>query len=274
MPSSTRIYACNYGINKQDQPGHDLNGCVPDVKNAETFLRFSRNVAQNDIITLIDHAASLEAYCDIVGRAVAEALTSDWLYLHCSGHGTQMVAGDAASDGLCMADFDAANWSGAGFLGVDRLRKLLGPAKCRVLLVTDACHSGNNIGQEALDRDAVTHPVSFAKFLPIPDGVQQFRGQMRFLSMRSLPQMLPNVIHVAGCASDQTSADAVISGKPNGVLTWYWFETLRCSRGLIDPMYSIADYMRESISHAKYTQVPQIHGPVKLLSVPFLTDQE
>lgn len=75
-----------------------------------------------------------------------------------------------------------------------------------------------------------------------------------------------NHVLIAGCRSDQTSADALINGRYNGALTCYLATAMRLMPG--KPIRDVHALARKSILDAGYTQDSQLEGPESLLTQP------
>jgi hypothetical protein len=75
-----------------------------------------------------------------------------------------------------------------------------------------------------------------------------------------------NHILVAGCRSDQTSADAFINSRYNGALTHYFVKSLRA--GATRPLSQLHAEAKQAILTNGYTQESQLEGPENLLTGP------
>lgn len=75
-----------------------------------------------------------------------------------------------------------------------------------------------------------------------------------------------NHVLIAGCRSDQTSADAFINGRYNGALTHYFTKSLLA--GAARPLSQVHAEARQAILTNGYSQESQLEGPESLLSQP------
>ena len=82
----------------------------------------------------------------------------------------------------------------------------------------------------------------------------------------STPVATMNHVLIAGCRSDQTSADALINSRYNGALTCYLATAMRLMQG--KPIREVHALARKSILDAGYTQDSQLEGPESLLTQP------
>jgi hypothetical protein len=74
---------------------------------------------------------------------------------------------------------------------------------------------------------------------------------------------------VAGCQSDQSSADAVFDNRPNGALTFFMLQQLNREGSLSKPLSVLIDDIRSAVSGGGYEQVPQLRGQSAITSLPF-----
>jgi hypothetical protein len=82
----------------------------------------------------------------------------------------------------------------------------------------------------------------------------------------STPVATMNHVLIAGCRSDQTSADALINSRYNGAFTCYLATAMRLMQG--KPIREVHALARKSILNAGYTQDSQLEGPESLLTQP------
>ena len=78
-------------------------------------------------------------------------------------------------------------------------------------------------------------------------------------------------VHVllAGCRDDQTSADACFNNRPNGALTYAIIQAIKHN-----PKQTWTQLCNNIVSWLAingYAQVPQLSGPVNLVSVPIFS---
>ena len=210
-----------------------------------------------------------------------DASPGDSLVFHFSGHGSQVrdIDGDELSDNLdeiiCPYDMD---WNDP--FTDDDLAEVCGkvPKGALFTIILDCCHSGTGL-RNFLRPDL---PIRY-KFLPAPVEVRhrsetriESRGIDRSVTMAGPDKGLPvrrfgvnvtktNAVLIAGCRSDQTSADAWIDGDYHGALTYYLWRSLRSSKWKTTYRKLITATGAALADH-NYDQVPQLEGPVKLLA--------
>jgi hypothetical protein len=270
------------GINRYPDPRNNLKGCVNDVLLMAKTLREQYGFSgPADIKLLTDERATTANLRKGLEGLVGGAAPGDSLVFHYSGHGAQVrdIDGDELSDSLdeilCPYDLD---WNHP--FTDDDLAEICRevPKGTLFTVILDCCHSGTGL-RNFLRPDL---PIRY-KFLPAPVEVRhrsepriENRGIDRSVTLTGPDKALPvrrfgisltktNAVLIAGCRSDQTSADAWIDGDYHGALTYYLWRSLReldwkgTYRKLISETgAALADH--------NYDQVPQLEGPARLIS--------
>jgi hypothetical protein len=145
-------------------------------------------------------------------------------------------------------------------------------------VILDCCHSGTGL-REFLRPDL---PIRY-KFLAAPVEVRhrsepriEDRGVDRSVTMTGPDRKISvrkfgvsvsetNAVLIAGCRSDQTSADAWIDGDYHGALTYYLWRSLRDAKWQTT-YRKVVNATGAALADHNYDQVPQLEGPAKLLS--------
>jgi hypothetical protein len=270
------------GLNRYPDPRNNLKGCVNDVLLMAKTLREQYGFSgSSDIQLLTDERATIAGIRKGLEWLVRESFAGDSIVFHYSGHGAQVrdVSGDELSDNLdeiiCPYDMD---WDNP--FTDDDLAEICKEVPKDVLLtvILDCCHSGTGL-REVIRPDL---PIRY-KFLPAPVEVRhrsepktEDRGIDRSVTMTGpdprlairrfgISQSKTNAVLIAGCRSDQTSADAWIDGDHHGALTYYLWRSLRDAKWKITYRKLIAATGAELADH-NYDQVPQLEGPSRLIS--------
>lgn len=216
MTKRALLIGCNYA----SIPSATLQGCINDVVNVRNTLIDAYGYNDANIVMLRDDDKSrlptkaiiLSSMISLISASTAE----DTLWIHYSGHGTQIrnTTGDE-TDGLdeCIVPLDFAK---AGVIDDNTLFKIIGAAKCQLILCFDSCHSGT-----VCDLQYSTNYVN---------------GSLVKSSNNSKQISNPNIIMLSGCRDAQTSADAysAFSRQGVGAFTLTLLETLRGSGHNID----------------------------------------
>jgi hypothetical protein len=61
---------------------------------------------------------------------------------------------------------------------------------------------------------------------------------------------------ISGCTDNQTSADSVFNGKPNGAMTWSLLECLKENAGI--SWRELLKRMRNKLKSSNFDQIPQL----------------
>ena len=262
------------GINKY--PGSPLSGCVNDVTDMAEFLVDRCGFKSSDIRMIVDGRATTKAISTRLAWLVRGAKAGDRLLFHYSGHGAQVATRNANEelDGrdevICPVDFD---WSDEHLIRDKQFHELFQtiPDGVEFNWVSDSCHSGD------LDRE-LPHP---GQHLPLskrmlPPADIQWRNRAAVESkveLRGLVRVAQelNLGLITGCRSDQTSADAWFSDRPNGALTYYLLRALESPAGLKEPLAHLIPAVRSALKRAGYSQQPQLEGSATVGKMPFLT---
>ncbi|WP_258142667.1 caspase family protein [Arthrobacter sp. MYb227] len=271
-------YALCVGINEfQNLPkGSWLNGCVNDANDFAALLGQGFGFANDQIEVLTDAAATKDAVMSRLGAAMERAENDGLKHIvfTFSSHGTQIpdTSGDEtdqADEAFATYDLNQAGdqWDPATLISDDELHALFARSAPNLLLevVLDTCHSGT--GLKALDLLPGRRP----RFLPPPTPIgldltatadhRAFRDLVSRTSRGTRPVLL------AGCRSDQTSADAVFDGRYNGAFTYYLLEELRS-----DPARSrraLLGVVSKALTAGRFDQRAQLEGPVAAKSTPW-----
>lgn len=134
------------GINDYASPMiNDLRGAVNDVQMLSRVLTTRMGFAEDNIQVLTDSDATRDAILKALASFVAETQKNDTVYIHFSGHGSQVA--DANGDEPDQLDetilpHDAREPGVADIIDDEIDRLLAQLATERALIVFDSCHSG------------------------------------------------------------------------------------------------------------------------------------
>ena len=253
------------GINAyKDAP---LRGCVNDVSDLQEFLTHACDFAAADIRVLLDGAATAaEIKRHLADWLVGDAAPQDRLIFHFSGHGTQLPGRDGSvHDVICPADFDFTEATAVSDVDFSELFKAL-PAEAHFVWIADSCHSGD------LARGRFRAGAT-PRFLPPPppimaqiDALLMRGGRKR--SLNGAVERLKGLL-IAGCQSNETSADAVFEGRCNGALSFYLLKALRGEDARIEDIETLLESVQGALNANGYAQHPQLRGLPDLRHKPF-----
>eukprot|EP00187_Rhodella_violacea_P005441 CAMPEP_0174902612 /NCGR_PEP_ID=MMETSP0167-20121228/38783_1 /TAXON_ID=38298 /ORGANISM="Rhodella maculata, Strain CCMP736" /LENGTH=338 /DNA_ID=CAMNT_0016144689 /DNA_START=46 /DNA_END=1062 /DNA_ORIENTATION=+ len=150
MTKKAVLFGCNY-------PGQkgELKGCINDVMMMKEILVDLKGFDESDITILIDTDDQYESPTGAnmkkaLNKLVAEASVGDILFVHYSGHGTQVPSfseEDWKNEALCPTDMN--------LIVDDDLRDIFNKLDPSIPLtvITDCCHSGGMLDHKAIQID-------------------------------------------------------------------------------------------------------------------------
>ncbi len=259
------------GINKY--PGAPLQGCINDVTDMAAFLVTKCGYKKANVRLLTDERATKTAIIERLGWLLIGIRQGDRVLFHYSGHGAQMPTRnpqgevDNLDEVICPVDFD---WSDEHAIRDKEFNKIFStvPDGVEFIWISDSCHSGD------LTREFPNNPQNRIKTM-LPPADMDWRIQTaKEASIKAMTIVKStanlNVALIAGCRSDQTSADAHFQGRPNGALTYFLLQELRTKNGLKEPLTTLVDNVRNSLK-VEFKQVPQLEGSAIIGKKAFLT---
>ena len=250
MPKRALLIGCNYAAT----PSVQLSGCINDIVNVRETLVDAYGYQDANIYVLRDDdnnrlpTKANILYC--LTQLVAVSSASDILWVHYSGHGTQVpdLNGDE-SDNLdeCIVPCD---YSKSGFITDDDLFAIIKNAKCKMMIMLDSCHSGTGID--------------------LQNSINYNAGVLTRTTNTSKSIANSNIIMISGCQDSQTSADAYDNGSKRsvGAFTQTLLETLRTydHNVALLPLYvSLCANLRAY----GFTQIPALSSTVASPSFQF-----
>ena len=230
-------FALLVGINYRNT-SNELHGCINDIHVMKDYL-ISKRGYQADNITLLTEDQSLpyRPTCSNIlrefERLILRSPPAEELFFHYSGHGSYVVdrngdEADGRDETIVPLDYDSA-----GMITDDKLHtylERLSPS-CQLYCLFDCCHSGT---------------ILDLKYL--------YRGGRENVTENKSSRLTGNIIMISGCKDDQTSADAMISGKWSGAMTAAFTACIKdditCD--------TLLRNMREYLKKGGYEQIPQL----------------
>jgi hypothetical protein len=242
-----------------------LNGSLNDIETMRQVLVSRFGFDERHIATLTDEAATRAGILAALDRLVQEAGPRDTVYLHYSGHGSQVqdLNGDEPDDGL---DETLVPQDGRGGnipdITDDELDERLARLKASsALIVLDSCHSGTATrGMEVRTR-AVPQDTRLALY-PKPNVTT--RGVIPLLTTR--------YVLMTGAAAHQEALDGPVEGKYHGFFSYALSKSLGGSSGLSprDVFAGIERELKRIQAHFGRSSMPepQLEAPPTLLDRP------
>lgn len=263
-------WALLIGIDKYEQPHvPDLRGCVNDVLAVKRLLTDRFQVPEANIKVLTDENATRANILDAFERhVIAGAQTGDRVFIHYSGHGSQMkdVHGDEI-DGKdeTIVPHDSRDPQGNVFdITDDEIYDLLQRLKEKtddIVIVFDCCHSGSasrvatTVRQIPMDERDPPAPTRTRAVTPQDHGP----GGM-------LPAAEGYVL-VSGCRADELSNEHTVQLRSGGE-TRFGALTYHLVQSLLDAPADVTweDVIKEvapEVSAIYGRQHPQIEGAIR-----------
>lgn len=272
-----RKLALLVGINKY--PGAALAGCVNDVLNIRDRLIKDYGFRLEDIVILIDGAATTKAILERLNWLVKDAKAGDTLLFWYSGHGAQVPTSsgnepDGMAEVICPVDFD---WSMQKMITDDQFAAIFGTLPQGVIFNwgSDSCHSGDltKAMPTAKDRSGWWHSIKKwvglapgkplikarqmpSTWMPLGMSMELRRVKAKGIASRGFVGGILDVGFVSGCMANQTSADTEMEGRPCGAMTYYFLKDLSKTATLRD----VVKAMNTDLARGGYGQRPSCEG--------------
>lgn len=237
--TSNKKFAVIIGINYVGTESQ-LNGCINDANHIKNFLITKCGYLQENILMLADDNINpkptkqniIDSFATLVNKSTNEQFNELWFSY--SGHGSYVrdVNGDE-KDGndevLCPSDYTTNGMIIDDFIYTNLVAKL--PKTSTLFSIIDSCHSGTMFD---------------LPFLYTQDN--------KVISNNGNKSHVATVVSISGCKDDQTSADAYISSKYEGAMTWSFLNALANAKYNIK-MTDLVNNMRILLKK-DYTQIP------------------
>lgn len=238
--------------------GNDLQGCINDAHNMKALLESQGFVVE----TLLEKQATTARIKAGMQRLTAGVVPGDVIVFHYSGHGSQLpssVEADGYEEIICPIDL---NWT-TRVITDDDLRRVFNavPNGVNTTVILDCCHSGDALDQtEHLisSRSVSTSSIEGSRFMAPPADVVHDLADRKLVDWSAKKDINASALLIAGCRSDQTSADAYINGTYQGAATASILAAFKRDPNITyaDLIDSMNDYMVDN----QYEQRPQLDG--------------
>jgi hypothetical protein len=279
------------GINKYGG-GNNLNGCVPDVLLSYKILSEKFGFFKDNIEIITDEKATKKNIIEGLKCLTNNAVETDTLFFHYSGHGSQVVSKDwtksSETDGrdeiLCPVDL---NWDDP--LRDNDLNKIFSSVNSKIVIVLDNCFSGTGLragffqpvkkGIYDIKSKFLTPPVTNILSNPtvsLDENLNyvfskeidsDIQTQLKRIAVSTNAQ--GNAILISGCKENQTSADAFIKSRYHGALTYSLYQTLEKFNFQITYAKLIIE-INKTIKKAGFEQIPQLECKEEFQNTLFL----
>ena len=231
---------------QQDKAWNKING-DKDVPFVQVMLK---NAGFKSVTTLLNRQATKTGIVVAFKRMTASCKHGDVVYIHYSGHGQQMTdVHNDERDGLdeCWIPYDACRKASATYHGerhltddelnvyLNAIRNKIG-AKGKLLVVIDACHSGDGTRgeddeivrgvEDTLKVDSLNARGLYETFEAIKSFFMGDNGKEKIINAKAKP-LAERWITISACRSDQVNVE--MKSPAVGKLTYALWKELKNS---------------------------------------------
>ena len=231
---------------QQDKAWNKING-DKDVPLVQAMLK---NAGFKSVTTLVNRQATKVGIVRAFKRMTASCKHGDVVYIHYSGHGQQMTdVHNDESDGLdeCWIPYDACRKASATYHGekhltddelnvyLNAIRNKIG-AKGKLLVVIDACHSGDGTRgddedivrgvEDTLKVDSLNARGLYETFEKVKSLLMGDNGKEKIINAKAKP-LAERWITISACRSDQVNVE--MKSPAVGKLTYALWKELKNS---------------------------------------------
>ncbi len=258
------------GINKY-KAVPKLQGSLNDIETMREVLITRWGFPPQHITVVTDEAATRAGMLAALDRLVSEAGPNDTVYVHYSGHGSQVedLNGDELDDHLdeTLVPQDGRS-DGVRDITDDELDAIFARMRAKtVLIVLDSCHSGTatrslDIRTRSIPRD---HRVDLYR------KAEDAKPKTRAI----VPVVTSRYVVMTGAASHQEALDGPVDGRFHGFFTYALSKSLGSSPVSASPREVFAGVERELKriqTHFGRSSMPepQLEAPPALLDTTLL----
>jgi hypothetical protein len=239
--TATKRRALLFGINKYGG-GNDLQGCINDIEDVKSKL--NKEFSDFEIRMFKDSEVTGKTFFDTIKQSLEVMRTGDVLYIHYSGHGTQIPSSLEANG------YHEALYLFDGPFIDDQIQTLqsLTPENVTVVAKFDSCFSGDMLREFKDNPKYVKN-----KFMPLP-GVRIRHKVMNKIATAKAEAL--KWIVFSGCSEEQTSADAYFNGRYNGAFTYFDSKAYNSKSSYQSEISNLHNYLPSG----DYEQNPAIDG--------------
>lgn len=225
----------------------ELRGCVNDV------IQISKNVVAKSMVTMTELSSdpklipTRQNMLNQIDLLVKDAKAGDRLLFQYSGHGSYERdrngdEEDGRDEVICPLDYDSAGCISDDVIKAHLIDPL--PEGCKLFAIFDSCHSGTIVdlgyNYRVYPRDDKRKYVT--------------RRDAHYADTKC------DVICLSGCEDPQTSADAYITGKYQGAMTWGFLASVNEIKNKKQDLsyHNVMKTLLSLMKQKRYEQVPQI----------------
>ena len=236
-----------FGINDYMGSNNDLWGCINDINDVE--IKLHQEFSEFQVRKFADSQVTTQRFLSEIENAYNTMTLPGVLYIHYSGHGTQIPNIKEANG------YDEALYLYNGPLVDDNIWVLQQntPEGLTVVAKFDCCFSGN------MNRNITNIRTRFYK-LP---GMRIMKRAVRKFNKTDSDRW----VIFSGCGEEQYSADAYFNGRPNGAFTYYDLRSYNNSSTYNSEITKLRTYLPSG----NFEQIPELYGNQLLFDNKVLT---
>jgi hypothetical protein len=214
---------------------NELYGCISDVNSIKERISNQGFTDINVMTDLTSKKATRNNILEAFKNLLINSKAGDLLFCLYSGHGSYTI--DRNGDEQDGRDELIVSCDLQGVLD-DELKSLIQThlkESVTLFAMFDSCFSGSVLDLKYQYIDSLNY--------------DKFTENLKQLETKG------NVLMISGCTDNQTSADAVFGGKPNGAMTWSLLESLKQKPNC--NWRELVKNMRDLLKTSEFTQIPQ-----------------
>ena len=253
MTKRALLIGCNYST----IPGAQLKGCINDVVNVRNMLVDAYGYSVQNMVVLRDDnpesATTMPTRSNILAGLkdiVAKSVAGDEIWIHFSGHGTQVNDKSANPDEAQDETIVPCDFKSAGLIIDDEIFDIIKDSVATTIIAFDSCHSGTAVDLGySINYDA---------------------GKLSTVKNNAKSIANPNIFMFSGCRDNQTSADAFsnFEKEPIGAFTDAFLETLRLNQHNATIIKVYTDVC-STLAKTGFSQIPSLSSTTNNPSYTF-----
>lgn len=208
---------------------NELNGCINDIMNINTYLIQKCKYSESNIKILTDDTRMKPTFLNIrnqINWLVSNNNPGDTLLFYYSGHGSYIRdnnkdESDRRDEVLVPIDYEKADMITDDWMFTNMVSKVI--KGVTLWCFTDCCHSGTIIDLKYNYKSEckLKKGKKTTEYVP-----SEWSDKFSF-SMENSNEVNGNVYMLSGCQDKETSADAFINNKSQGAFTFCLLELLK-----------------------------------------------
>jgi len=258
------------GINKY-RAVPKLQGSLNDIETMKQVLITRWGFPEANIMFLVDEQATREGMLAALNRFVSETGPQDTVYIHYSGHGSQVadLNGDEPDDQLDETLVPQDGRTGTvPDITDDELDVIFAKLPTtNAFIVLDSCHSGTATRSLEIRTRSIPRDTRLDLYKPSPAPDVRTRGNIQLLSAK--------YVLMTGAAAHQEALDGPVQGRYHGFFSYALSKSLSHSSASATPrdiFRGIETELKRIQTHFGRTSMPepQLEAPLDLIETPLL----